>query len=727
MSFYFDPHDSIYSSAKTETRRVLETIAKRYMDGNPPQPPLCRAFYRDGIVRGRDYRYSVDFDKLFPHARIGELVYTWGKIWSQSGGALPFDVNCLSPVVIYCNGRQIFRSDIHQERDFDKRARVCLALEPGWNHVVLRFRKTACAFGGIFGTWLGKLPYYFLLPDPARDGQEGWLHTEPRAEPLARIPSREDTPESTGMRWLPEARWDAKQRAQGRLARMFGNKRGCTAVGWARARFTGAGGNSGYILKGRARHASLAVRIDGESVLTLAKPGAFETKVIVPDGTHDIFVHAHNTGANWSCELSILKDQTPLEFINPAGVAGTDERWLWLGPLRAGAIVDYKEITNLNKIHAGLDGEKIYWRLDLPGTWVRLYAEAELYGRWNYPLGVTLYGLMQSGRQLGLPEICQYATGHMQNCCDLFDYAMWDRTEYGGPTNVLNLLTSIDSLDDCGSAGSAMLEIARDGVLKNYRVIADFSANHICNRQARLPDGAFFRKEQMHVFDNNTMWADDLYMSVPFLCRYSRLTDKKHLDDAAGQFLKFKKRLYIPELRLMSHVFDFNRDAATRIPWGRGNGWVLFSLAELLMVLPEKHRLRPGLLEFFRVLSDGALARQDGAGMWHQVLTDHESYPETSCTAMFTYAFSCGARHGWYGDPGKYSKAARKGWRGITKLCVDRTGNVHGVCVGSGFSFQAEYYKNDLPWRTNDTHGIGIVLLAGVEIMRLEGFLKTNH
>jgi rhamnogalacturonyl hydrolase YesR len=154
---------------------------------------------------------------------------------------------------------------------------------------------------------------------------------------------------------------------------------------------------------------------------------------------------------------------------------------------------------------------------------------------------------------------------------------------------------------------------------------------------------------------------------------------------------------------------------------------VLFSLAELLMVLPEKHRLRPGLLVFFRELSEGVLACQDGAGMWHQVLTDHESYIETSCTAMFTYAFSCGVRHGWYGEPAKYIKAAKKGWLGISKLSVDREGNVYGVCIGSGFSFQAEYYKNDLPWRTNDTHGIGIVLLAGVEIMRLENFLKPNH
>jgi rhamnogalacturonyl hydrolase YesR len=28
----------------------------------------------------------------------------------------------------------------------------------------------------------------------------------------------------------------------------------------------------------------------------------------------------------------------------------------------------------------------------------------------------------------------------------------------------------------------------------------------------------------MHIFHENTMWADDLYMSTPFLCRYYQLT-----------------------------------------------------------------------------------------------------------------------------------------------------------------------------------------------------------
>ncbi len=47
------------------------------------------------------------------------------------------------------------------------------------------------------------------------------------------------------------------------------------------------------------------------------------------------------------------------------------------------------------------------------------------------------------------------------------------------------------------------------------------------------------------------------------------------------------------------------------------------------------------------------MALQDDEGMWHQVLNDHESYPETSCTSMFIYAFSRGIRFGWLKNPEK--------------------------------------------------------------------------
>ena len=91
---------------------------------------------------------------------------------------------------------------------------------------------------------------------------------------------------------------------------------------------------------------------------------------------------------------------------------------------------------------------------------------------------------------------------------------------------------------------------------------------------------------------------------------------------------------------------------------------------------------------------------------------------------MFIYAFSRGVRFGWLRNPDKYAAAAMKGWNAIAETSVDCDGNVYGVCRGSEFSFLADYYKNELGWNLNDTHGTGIVMLAGLEIIRLEKFMQ---
>ncbi|MCL2479671.1 MAG: glycoside hydrolase family 88 protein, partial [Treponema sp.] len=166
----------------------------------------------------------------------------------------------------------------------------------------------------------------------------------------------------------------------------------------------------------------------------------------------------------------------------------------------------------------------------------------------------------------------------------------------------------------------------------------------------------------------------------------------------------------------------FRRNINTGIPWGRGNGWTIFSLTEILMALPEDHPKRNFLLGFFRDLACGYLACQDNNGMWHQVLNMPSSYMETSCTAMFICAFSRGLRYGWFdGDVKPYRAASEKAWQALEKYSIDKEGNVHGVCRGSEFSFNPRYYAEHLLPRLNDTHGIGIVLLAGVELLKLRG------
>jgi len=717
MGFYFEDHHCMFRQTGLQVAQTLEAVARRYVGCNPPHPPTYRAYSKRGILRNRDYRYHVDFNQVFPHATVEQFVYAWAKYWSDNGTELRFDVSCYGPIAIYCNGQCIFKSGIFEERHSDARHSVTIALKAGWNHLVIRFKKTRAGFGGKFGTWLGKLPYYFLMPTEEREGQEGWIFTGPMSEELAALPEPGASEKDTGIKWYPDPAWDKARLKMGQLQRLYGLIPDAAAVGWSTAFFPCAG-TAEYTLRGR--HAGpITVYIGDEEVHRAAGSGVVSATIKVPFGQHDIMVKSSCKDSDWGFELSLHRGGKALRFSNPCRVVGSSQVWIYLGPLAASAKVDPVKLRDLHRTTPGLAGET-YWRLDLPDTWVRPYNENPLYGRWNYPLGVTLYGLLHSAKAIGSKEIQQYVVNHIQYCCDTFRYALWDKEQYGGATAVHHLLASIDSLDDCGSFGSVLLEAASHFEIRGARDIADFVADYISNRQVRLPDGTFFRKNLMHVFHENTMWVDDLYMSVPFLCRYYQLTgERRYIDDAARQFLGFKERLFIPELKILSHVYDFKRQMATGVPWGRGNGWAIFSLSELLAVLPEKHEQRPALLAMFRELCEGYLALQDDAGMWHQVLNAPDSYPETSCTSMFIYAFARGIHYGWLKQPEAYVQSTFRAWEALNRISIDKGGNVHGVCRGSEFSFTPEYYKKELLWNLNDTHGIGIVLLAGVEMLKL--------
>jgi len=724
MGFYFEDQNSIFAWAGPQVERTLDAVIRRYVGANPPHPVTFRAYSRRGILRVHDYRYRADFNTFFPKAQNEQFVYAWAKYWSDAATSLMFDVTCLGPVVVFCNGEQVWRSNHFSERYSDARHRVTIPLQAGWNHFVIRAKKTRAGFGWVFGAWLGKHPYLLMMPTPEREGQEGWLFTEPMSGEMARLPGPGLSEKDSGHRWFPTVAWDKGRAGQGQLQRVFGLSPGQSAVGWAQAFFPRPG-RGVYVLKGKHR-GPITVSIHGRRVYSAEGSGRIDQTVRVPFGRHDVVVRSTCPDKDWGFDLSILDGKQMIPFASPCNLQGSSEAWIYAGPFASGTRPTLTALQDLHRPVPTVHGDS-YWRLDMPDAWVRIYNENPLYGRWNYPLGVTLYGLLHSSRAIGSAEVERYVVDHVQLCCDTFHYALWDREQFGGATNVHHLLASIDSLDDCGSFGSCLLEVARHAKLRGFREIADYVADYISHKQARLPDGTFYRKVLMHIFHENTMWADDLYMSVPFLCRYYQLTgDRRIIDDAARQFLGFKERLFIPELKVMSHVYDFRRQLATGVPWGRANGWTLFSLSELLAVLPQDHALRPDLLAMFRDLCEGYLSLQDEQGMWHQVLTHPDAYPETSCTSMFTYAFSRGVQYGWLERPEPYVKAVFKAWEALNRTSIDKGGNVYGVCRGSEFSFTPEYYKKELLWNLNDTHGVGIVLLAGVEVRRLMDFLQAG-
>jgi len=204
-------------------------------------------------------------------------------------------------------------------------------------------------------------------------------------------------------------------------------------------------------------------------------------------------------------------------------------------------------------------------------------------------------------------------------------------------------------------------------------------------------------------------WIDDMYMITILQVQAWRATgDKVYLDRAALEMVA-----YLDKLQRSNGLFYHG--PAFPFFWGRGNGWVAAGMAELLGELPAKHPHRARILDGYHQMMASLLKYQDPDGTWHQLIDHPESYKETSCTAMFTYAFIKGVKHGWLKNPA-YAEAARKGWLALQNY-IDAGGNVDQVCVGTGQTNSLEFYLNR-PRSKGDPHGQAPVLWCALALMQ---------
>ena len=192
--------------------------------------------------------------------------------------------------------------------------------------------------------------------------------------------------------------------------------------------------------------------------------------------------------------------------------------------------------------------------------------------------------------------------------------------------------------------------------------------------------------------------------------------DQQYFDFATKQVINFNNYLFNDGKELMYHNWysDINHTGVAF--WGRANGWALLAQVDLLDHLPENYSQRDTLISLLKRHILGIAKYQSSSGLWHQLLDKEDSYLETSCSAMFTYAIARAVNKGYIDK--RYSSIAEKGWEGIiTKIHPE--GQIEGVCTGTVVSDNlVDYYNRPTP--INDIHGIGTVLLAGSEVIHLE-------
>jgi unsaturated rhamnogalacturonyl hydrolase len=232
------------------------------------------------------------------------------------------------------------------------------------------------------------------------------------------------------------------------------------------------------------------------------------------------------------------------------------------------------------------------------------------------------------------------------------------------------------------------------------------------------------------------MWLDGTYMSAPFLAQYANEFNKPEwFDTVAFQLIHIYGKTLDPGSGLLYHAWDESGTQAWCNPetgqsrefWGRGMGWYMMALVDVLGYLPVDHPRRDSIISIFEKTSEALLkVRDPETGLWYQVLDkggEEGNYLEASCSAMFTYAFAKGTKMGYL--PVKYQDIAMQTFQSMVKVFIstDKDGNpaLKNICGAAGLGGKPyrdgsySYYIHEKRV-DNDTKGVGPFIMAAIEL-----------
>jgi unsaturated rhamnogalacturonyl hydrolase len=331
---------------------------------------------------------------------------------------------------------------------------------------------------------------------------------------------------------------------------------------------------------------------------------------------------------------------------------------------------------------------------------------------WTYSMGVVLSAMLHITDVTGDASFQAYTFKNFDFIFEHLPYFRQQAKLFGLQSYGYRRLIEMRELDDCGSIGAALIRTYAKKPDPKYKEGIELAANHILTKQPRLPDGTLARARPVAT----ALWIDDAYMSIPFLAQMGKMTgEKKYFDDAAQQMIGMSARMFDASKGLFDHSWFANMEEDARFYWGRGDGWAMVAMAELLTVMPDDHPSRGRVMEIFKRAARGAVETQSGTGLWHQLLDRTDSYLETSASAMFTFAIARGVNRGWL--PVSYAPVAQTGWRAIEQR-VRPDGQIEGICVGTTAAYDAVYYYNR-PTALNAMQGYGPTLMAGAEVLTM--------
>ncbi|MXU64350.1 glycoside hydrolase family 88 protein [Oceanomicrobium pacificus] len=281
---------------------------------------------------------------------------------------------------------------------------------------------------------------------------------------------------------------------------------------------------------------------------------------------------------------------------------------------------------------------------------VRDTANSDIITDWGEAL--AMFGLLEFGRRLDnrtyVDTVAGWVDGHLKGGMSLHDH--W--------RDALEIKQGIPVTHFCGSWGIMLLAKSLHEVTGDPRLVdlAKFIGDFVTDRAQRTSVGGL-----KHTEDIPWLFADTVYYSIPGLVAASELTgDPRYRTEALKQLDIHLSHLAAKGSDLFHQSFNPETGETSPGYWGRGNGWIVMTLAEIADRVPEPQngQIKAQLQRIFADI----WPLQTENGLWRTQMERADSYEETSCGLLFAYAAQLASSKGV--DLGEIVPAFDRCWDG---------------------------------------------------------------